>query len=109
MAIVKKKAEPAAEAVKAEKPSAKAKAGKAEKAAAPKAEKKAPVRRRAAAPAVKLFVEYGGKQVSQEEMTSAVLAGWTGEAVKTMELYVKPEDGAVYYVINGVHSGKAGF
>ena len=106
MAIVKKKAEPAAEAAKA---SAKAKAMKAEKAAAPKAEKQAPARRRSAAPAVKLFVEYGGKQVSQEEMISSVLAGWTGEAVKTLELYVKPEDGAVYYVINGVHSGKAGF
>ena len=39
----------------------------------------------------------------------AVKAAWTGETIKTLELYVKPEDGAVYYVINGSETGKVTF
>ena len=39
----------------------------------------------------------------------AVKAAWTGEPIKTLDLYVKPEDGAVYYVVNGGESGKLPF
>lgn len=117
-AAAKAKAEKAAAvaAAKAEKAAAAAKA-KAEKAAAAakaKAEK-APARKRAvgarktAAPEVKLYVQYQGKQISQEEAVEAVKAAWTGETIKTLELYVKPEDGAVYYVINGSETGKVTF
>lgn len=117
-AAAKAKAEKAAAvaAAKAEKAAAAAKA-KAEKAAAAakaKAEK-APVRKRtvgarkAAAPEVKLYVQYQGKQISQEEAVEAVKAAWTGEPIKSLELYVKPEDGAIYYVINGSETGKVTF
>lgn len=117
-AAAKAKAEKAAAiaAAKAEKAAAAAKA-KAEKAAAAakaKAEK-APARKRtvgvrkAAAPQVKLYVQYQGKELSQEEAVEAVKAAWTGEAIKTLELYVKPEDGAIYYVINGSATGKVTF
>ena len=117
-AVAKAKAEKAAAAAaaKAEKAAAAAKA-KAEKAAAAakaKAEK-APSRKRAvgsrkaAAPAVKLYVQYQGKQLSQEEAVEAVKAAWTGEPMKTLELYVKPEDGAIYYVVNGNKTGKVTF
>ena len=91
-----------------------AKAEKAAAAAKAKAEK-APARKRtvgvrkAAAPQVKLYVQYQGKELSQEEAVEAVKAAWTGEAIKTLELYVKPEDGAIYYVINGSATGKVAF
>ena len=113
-AAAKAKAEKAAAAAaaKAEKAAAAA-AAKAEKAAAAakaKAEKAPVVRKRAAKKAeVKLYVQYQGVERSQEEIVEAVKAAWTGAAIETLELYVKPEDGAVYYVINGTESGKVDF
>lgn len=113
-ATAKAKAEKAAAAAaaKAEKAAAAA-AAKAEKAAAAaaKAEKAPAVRKRAAAKKteVKLYVQYQGKQISQEEAVEAVKAAWNGEAIQTLELYVKPEDGAIYYVVNGTESGKVAF
>ena len=56
-----------------------------------------------------LYVQYQGRQISQEEAVEAVKAAWTGEPIKTLDLYVKPEDGAVYYVVNGGESGKLPF
>lgn len=61
-----------------------------------------------------LFVEYAGKQVTEKEIIASVKKVWTkaghkiGE-IKTMELYVKPEESAVYYVINKTESGKVEF
>lgn len=114
-ATAKAKAEKAAAAAaaKAEKAAAAAaaKAEKAAAAAAAKAEKAPAVRKRAAAKKteVKLYVQYQGKQISQEEAVEAVKATWNGEAIQTLELYVKPEDGAIYYVVNGTESGKVAF
>ena len=83
------------------------------KAAAPKKETKAAEKKPAAkktttakAPAVKVFVEYQDRQVSLEEILAAVQAN-AGKA-KTLEVYVKPEDGAAYYVA-GDESGKVEF
>ena len=83
------------------------------KAAAPKKETKTAEKKPAAkktttakAPATKVFVEYQGHQVSLEEIIAAVQAA-AGKA-KTIEVYVKPEDGAVYYVA-GDESGKVEF
>lgn len=61
-----------------------------------------------------LFVEYFGKQVEEKEMIAAVKKAWTSAGnkvgdIKTIELYVKPEDDAVYYVINKTESGKVEF
>ena len=114
-ATAKAKAEKAAAAAaaKAEKAAAAAaaKAEKAAAAAAAKAEKAPAVRKRAAAKKteVKLYVQYQGKQISQAEAVEAVKAAWNGEAIQTLELYVKPEDGAIYYVVNGTESGKVAF
>ena len=117
MAIVNKKAEtlaaPAADPAAAKAPEKKAeKKAAVKKPAAPKAAKapKAPKLPRAAKTAkVKVFVEYQGRQVDQEALVAAAKADWTGETVKTLELYVKPEDGAVYYVVNGEGTGKVEF
>ena len=58
---------------------------------------------------MKQYVQYQGKQLSQEEAVEAVKAAWAGEAIQRVELYVKPEDGAIYYVINGSETGKVTF
>ncbi len=60
----------------------------------------------AKAPAVKAVVEYKGVQVSLDDIVAAIKADWKGEAIKTLEVYVKPEDAAAYYVVNGAEGGK---
>lgn len=60
-----------------------------------------------AAPTVKVFVEYQGKQVDMDAILEAVKATAGVKTVKSLEVYVKPEDGAAYYVVNGKDSGKA--
>ena len=78
------------------------------KPAAKTAEKKAAAPKAAAAkaPAVKVVLEFQGRQVSADDILSAVMAK-AGKA-KNVEIYVKPEDGAAYYVADG-ESGKVEF
>lgn len=92
MAIVKKKtaAAPAA----------------AEKKEAPVAKTAAKANRKAPAPKVALKIQYMGKEFTQEDLVAAVQAACQELTIKTMDLYVKPEDNAVYYVINGDVTGK---
>ena len=61
-----------------------------------------------------MFVEYKGKQVEDKAILAAVKKAWTeaGNKVgdmKTVELYIKPEETAVYYVINETETGKVNF
>ena len=61
-----------------------------------------------------LFVQYNGKQVEEKEIVASVKKAWTEAGnkvgdIKTMEVYVKPEEDAVYYVINETESGKVEF
>ena len=84
---------------------------KAEKAPAKKpAAKRAPAKKAAApaAPVVNLTVQYLGKEMTQQAMVEAVKAQ-VQEEIKTLELYVKPEDNAVYYVVNGSVTGQIEF
>lgn len=58
-----------------------------------------------------MFVEYHGKQVEDKAIVATVKKAWTeaGHKVgdmKTMDLYIKPEESSVYYVINGTETGK---
>ena len=58
-----------------------------------------------------IFVEYCGKQTEDKTMIAAVKKAWTDAGnkvgdIKTMQLYIKPEEDAVYYVINETISGK---
>ena len=60
------------------------------------------------------FVEYGGKQLEDKAILAAVKKQWTKGGnkvsdIKTMDLYVKPEENAVYYVINQTENGKFTF
>ncbi|MCI9187305.1 MAG: hypothetical protein HFF34_07305 [Oscillospiraceae bacterium] len=57
-------------------------------------------------PAVASFVEFQGKQVDMEQLAASIQESWTGEAIKSLKIYVKPEDGAAYYVVNDGEGGK---
>lgn len=61
-----------------------------------------------------VFVEYAGKQVEEKDMIASVKKVWTKAGnkigdIKSMTLYVKPEEAAVYYVINETETGKVEF
>lgn len=63
---------------------------------------------------VSAFVEYFGKQVEEKDMIARVKKAWTSSGkkigdIKTMDLYIKPEESAVYYVINGTETGAVAF
>ena len=94
--------------VKAE---AKAEAPKAEakKAEEPKKETKKAPAKRAAAKDIKtsVVVQFAGKEVTEKELIAAVKKAYTKKGnkvgdIKTIEIYVKPEENAAYYVVNGV-------
>ena len=81
---------------------------------APKAEepkketKKAPAKR-AAAKDIKtsVVVQFAGKEVTEKELIAAVKKAYTKKGnkvgdIQTIEIYVKPEENAAYYVVNGV-------
>lgn len=81
---------------------------------APKAEepkketKKAPAKR-AAGKDIKtsVVVQFAGKEVTEKELIAAVKKAYTKKGnkvgdIKTIEIYVKPEENAAYYVVNGV-------
>lgn len=60
------------------------------------------------------FVEYCGNQVSEKEIIASVKQAWVDAGnkigdIKTLELYVKPEESATYYIINGTENGKVNF
>ncbi|MBR2590061.1 MAG: hypothetical protein IKE65_03985 [Clostridia bacterium] len=92
------------------------------KPAAKKVEKKAEKKPAAKKPAKKaekaliesavkgLFFEYGEKQVDAAALAELAKADYKANggkgSVRGIELYVKAEDNALYYVINGKDSGK---
>ena len=108
------------EAVKVEKKTAKATKAKATKAKAEKEEKeeaeKKPAAKRTRKKAVKttFVVQSGDKEVSMEEAIERVKEAWvaTGNEatdLKEIAVYVKPEEGAIYYVANGEVTGRVDF
>lgn len=63
---------------------------------------------------LKAFVEYYGKQVEEKDIIARVKKAWTRSGkkvgdIKEMDLYIKPEENAVYYVINGTETGAVEF
>ena len=69
----------------------------------------APVETRATAPVETVKVQFGGDEYDFAEIKKAVEADYKSKfkgKVKTIEFYIKPEDKAVYYVINGDFSDK---
>ena len=67
-----------------------------------------------AAMKMKTFVEYNGKQVEEKELIASVKKLWVEAGnkvgdIKTLDLYIKPEEAAVYYVINETETGSIKF
>lgn len=101
--VVEAKAEaPKKEAVKKE-------AAPKKTAAKAPAAKKAPAKKAAPAKAevkTAIYVQYAGKETSAEELIAAakkayLAAGHKEADLKTIDVYVKPEEGIAYYAVNG--------
>ncbi len=104
-----KKAEPKTAAVK--KADAKTEVKKTEKKSASKTAKKTAAKKEIK---VSAYVEYRDKKVEEKTMIADVKKAWTKSGgkigdIKTMDLYIKPEENAVYYVINGTETGSVAF
>ena len=99
----------AAEATETKEVKAEAKA-EAPKAEEPKKEtaKKAPAKRTTAKDIkTSVVVQFAGKEVAEKDLIAAVKKAYTKKGnkvgdIKTIEIYVKPEESAAYYVVNGV-------
>lgn len=59
-----------------------------------------------------MFLQFAGKEYSQDEIVQKVKDIWTYDLgrnvdeIKDVQLYLKPEESAAYYVVNGEESGK---
>ena len=109
-----------AEPVKAEKPAeTKAEPVKAEpakktavkKETAKKTTAKKTVKAEKPAVTQNVYVQFAGLEISTADLTAKVTEEWVAlghraSSIKSLDLYVKPEDMAAYYVINGKESGK---
>ncbi len=65
--------------------------------------------RAATVPKETIKVQYGADEYDFAEIRKAVEADYKGKVkgkIKTVEIYIKPEDKAVYYVINSDFSDK---
>ena len=84
----------------AKKPTTKAKAAAKPAAKTPKA---------ATAPKETVKIQFGADEYDFAEIKKAVEADYKSKVkgrIKTVEIYIKPEDKAVYYVVNGDFSDK---
>lgn len=57
------------------------------------------------------YIQFAGNEYKESEIMEKVEAAYKAEghrvgAIKSIELYVKPEEGAAYYVINDKNYGK---
>ena len=83
------------------------------RAAKTKTAAKKPAAKRAAKEEVKVSmnVQFGGKSYTTEDLVKIAKDVWKYDLkqkamdFKSVELYVKPEDGMAYYVINGKEAG----
>lgn len=113
---VKVSAAPAAE-VKTEAPAKKAAAEKkpaAKKASAKKAEKapeadEKPAAKKASDKTAKVVVQFKGKEYDTEEIVNMCKAAYKADnsrkQVRSLEVYIKPEEDKAYYVVNGKGDG----
>ena len=69
--------------------------------------KAAPAKKRTAAkkPTVNAVLQYAGKELSVDALAETAKSAWTGDAIKELTLYIKPEENRVYCVVNGEEAG----
>ena len=103
--------EPKAEALKKEEKAAPVKAEAEKKETAKKTTARKTAKAEKPAAVHNVYVQFAGKEVLTSALTELVTEKWVAmghraSSIKTLDLYVKPEDGAAYYVINGKETGK---
>lgn len=66
---------------------------------------------RAAKETVKVEFQFAGKNTTVDSIVDAIKEAYKAEgnkaAIKTLDVYVQPENNVAYYVINGVEEGKS--
>lgn len=71
--------------------------------------KKAPAAKKTAIK-VSLNIQYAGGNYSDKDIVESIKAAYKAEGneepIKTLEIYVQPENGVAYYVVNGVGGDK---
>lgn len=86
------------------------KAEVAEVKAEPKAKAAKPAKA-AAKETIKCTIEFGGKNTTIESIVANIKEAYKAEgnkdAIKTLDVYIQPENDVAYYVINGVEEGKS--
>ncbi len=53
----------------------------------------------------KIELQYGDKQVTEDQLVSLAKKAYGGKDIKSLNIYVKPEEGKAYYVVNGDVNG----
>lgn len=56
-------------------------------------------------PVITTVVQYGGKEIFMADIVNSI-KDIEGEDIKTIEIYIKPEENAAYYIVNGDPQGK---
>lgn len=61
-----------------------------------------------------IYLQFQGKEISNETIVSMVKSAWTEAGknvkdIKTLDVYVKPEESQLYYVINGTDTGNLAY
>lgn len=60
--------------------------------------------------AVNAVIQFGGKNTAVNDLVETVKAAYKADgnedAVTSVELYIQPENGVAYYVVNGKSEGK---
>ena len=70
--------------------------------------KKAPAKKtttKSKEPTITAFIQYAGRELSMSDIVDSIKNVEDTE-IKTLDLYIKPEEMAVYYVVNGDALGK---
>ena len=53
----------------------------------------------------KIELQYGDKQVTEDQLVSLAKKAYGKKDIKSLNIYVKPEEGKAYYVVNGEVNG----
>lgn len=78
---------------------------------APLKETKAPIKSTVESVKSAVYVQFAGKEFSEKDLTEAVTKAYEAlgnkaSDIKTLDIYVKPEENAAYYAVNGEGSAE---
>lgn len=104
-AVESVKAAVAAEPVKAVEETAAAVTEEKKPAAKKPAAKKTTAAKKPVAPESNVIVQFGGSEINTDELVEKAKIASGVKSIKKVDVYVKPEENKVYYVVNGDTSG----